>query len=85
MIHSKVVVIDPFGSHPVVMTSSHKLGPTAREENDDDLLIIEDAPDLAQAYAVNIMGVFDHYKFRQNHHVSAKAAKSKGSSAKAAP
>jgi phosphatidylserine/phosphatidylglycerophosphate/cardiolipin synthase-like enzyme len=76
MIHSKVVVIDPFGSHPVVMTGSHNLGSKASKSNDDNLLIIENAPGLAQEYAVNIMGVFDHYKFRQLHHVNAKAAKS---------
>ncbi|GLQ87391.1 phospholipase D-like domain-containing protein [Dyella flagellata] len=84
MIHSKVVVIDPFGAHPVVMTGSHNLGPKASMKNDDNLLIIENAPGLAQEYAVNIMGVFDHYKFRQNHHVSAKSAKPKKGAANAA-
>ncbi|GGA38649.1 hypothetical protein GCM10010981_29870 [Dyella nitratireducens] len=83
MIHSKVVVVDPFGSHPVVMTGSHNMGPKASQENDDNLLIIENAPGLAQEYAVNIMGVFDHYKFRQQHHVSATAAKAKSGSPKA--
>ena len=34
MVHSKVVVIDPFGSHPVVMTGSHNLGPKASGVND---------------------------------------------------
>ena len=70
MIHSKVVVVDPFGQHPVVMTGSHNMGPKASAENDDNLLIVENAPGLAQEYAVNIMGVFDHYKFRQAHHVA---------------
>jgi hypothetical protein len=29
MIHCKVVVIDPFGKHPVLMTGSHNMGPKA--------------------------------------------------------
>jgi hypothetical protein len=38
MIHSKVVVIDPFGKNPGVMTGSHSLGPKASGKNDDNLL-----------------------------------------------
>jgi hypothetical protein len=63
MIHSKVVVIDPFGANPVVMTGSHNLGPKASSKNDDNLVIIKNAPGLAEEYAVNIMGVYGHYKW----------------------
>ncbi len=70
MIHSKVVVIDPFGDHPVVMTGSHNLGPKASSKNDDNLLIVENAPGLAAEYAVNILGVYGHYKWRHNRYVA---------------
>ncbi|HUH85909.1 MAG TPA: phospholipase D-like domain-containing protein [Stellaceae bacterium] len=63
MIHSKVVVIDPFGEDPVVMTGSHNLGPKASSKNDDNLVIIKGAKGLAEEYAVNIMGVYGHYKW----------------------
>src|SRR2546425_8022599 len=66
MIHSKVVVLDPFGDHPVVMTGSHNLGPKASAKNDDNLVIIADAPGLAAEYAVNILGVYGHYKWLYN-------------------
>jgi len=66
MVHSKVIVVDPFGDHPVVMTGSHNLGPKASGKNDDNLLIVENAPGLAAEYAINILGVYDHYKFRHN-------------------
>lgn len=69
MIHSKVVVVDPFGPRPVVMTGSHNLGPKASESNDDNLLIIENAPGLAAEYAVNILGVYAHYKWLYNLHL----------------
>ncbi len=71
MIHSKVVVIDPFGAHPVVMTGSHNLGPKASAKNDDNLLIVENAPGLAAEYAVNILGIYGHYKSRYNQYVAA--------------
>jgi len=66
MIHSKVVVIDPFGKAPVVMTGSHNLGPKASGKNDDNLVIVEKAPGLAAEYAVNIMAVYGHYKWLYN-------------------
>jgi phosphatidylserine/phosphatidylglycerophosphate/cardiolipin synthase-like enzyme len=74
MIHSKVVVIDPFGENPVVMTGSHNMGPKASKENDDNLAIIANAPDLAAEYAVNILGVYGHYKWLYNAWKKAKDA-----------
>jgi len=72
MIHSKCIVIDPFGEHPVVMTGSHNLGPKASEKNDDNLVIIEGNAALAQAYAVNIIAIYQQYRFR--HYVTKNAA-----------
>lgn len=74
MIHSKVVIIDPFGPHPVVMTGSHNLGPKASSKNDDNLIIIENAPGLAAEYAVNVLGVYGHYKWRHNQAMAKKDA-----------
>ena len=64
MVHSKVIVLDPFGKHPVVMTGSHNMGPKASAKNDDNLVIIENNPSLAQAYAVNIIAIYQNYQWR---------------------
>jgi len=40
-VHSKVIVIDPFGKKPVVMTGSHNLGHKASTANDNNLMIVE--------------------------------------------
>jgi phosphatidylserine/phosphatidylglycerophosphate/cardiolipin synthase-like enzyme len=64
MIHSKLIVVDPFGASPVVMTGSHNMGKKASTENDDNLVIITGAPGLAREYAVYIQVVFDAYKWR---------------------
>ncbi len=69
MVHSKVIVIDPFGARPVVLTGSHNLGPKASSKNDDNLVIVENAPGLAQEYAVNVLGIYGHYKWRYNQYL----------------
>src|SRR5262249_20025616 len=61
--HSKVIVCDPFGDNPVVMTGSHNLGFKASTQNDDNLVIIEDNKALATAYALNIIAIFDTYRW----------------------
>jgi phosphatidylserine/phosphatidylglycerophosphate/cardiolipin synthase-like enzyme len=64
MVHSKVVLVDPFGSHPIVLTGSHNLGPKASGVNDENLLIFKDTPGLAAAYATNIMAIYNQYRWR---------------------
>jgi phosphatidylserine/phosphatidylglycerophosphate/cardiolipin synthase-like enzyme len=64
MIHSKVVVLDPFGAKPVVMTGSNNLGFKASHSNDDNLNIIVGNAKLAQAYAANIVAIFQEYRWR---------------------
>jgi phosphatidylserine/phosphatidylglycerophosphate/cardiolipin synthase-like enzyme len=62
-IHSKVIVIDPFGQNPVVMTGSHNMGFKASSANDDNLVIIEGNGALAAAYAINILAIFQTYRW----------------------
>lgn len=64
VIHSKIVVIDPLSENPVVIMGSHNLGYRASYNNDENLLIVRGHQALAQAYAVNVMDVYDHYRWR---------------------
>lgn len=66
MVHSKVVLIDPLSANPVLITGSHNLGTKASSTNDENLLIIRDAPGLTSAYATNIMSVYNQYRWRFN-------------------
>ncbi|MDP3939151.1 MAG: DUF4062 domain-containing protein [Deltaproteobacteria bacterium] len=63
-ITSTIVLVDPFGPHPVVMTGSHDLGAATSSRRYADLLIIENVPGLAAEYAVHLVGMFDHLRFR---------------------
>jgi len=64
MVHSKVVLVDPFGKDPVLLTGSHNLGPKASGTNDENLLVVRNAPGLAAAYATNIMAIYNQYRWR---------------------
>jgi phosphatidylserine/phosphatidylglycerophosphate/cardiolipin synthase-like enzyme len=62
-IHSKVIVLDPFGKNPVVMTGSHNLGYKASSKNDDNLMIVEGNAPLAAAFAANIIAIYNTYSW----------------------
>src|SRR6266550_4700002 len=64
IIHSKVIVVDPF-SDPVVITGSHNFSHPASAANDENLLIVKGNKDLAERYVVNIMGTYQHYRWRK--------------------
>jgi hypothetical protein len=64
IIHDKIVVIDPMSDDCVVITGSHNLGYRASYNNDENLLIVRGHKALAQAYAVHVLDIYDHYRFR---------------------
>jgi phosphatidylserine/phosphatidylglycerophosphate/cardiolipin synthase-like enzyme len=78
MVHSKVVLIDPLGTSPVLLTGSHNLGPRASGTNDENLLIIRNAGGLAGAYASNIMAIYNQYRWRFRRGTQPKAKQWKG-------
>lgn len=64
IIHDKLVVIDPKSDDCVVVLGSHNCGFKASYSNDENLLIVTGDKQLAAAYAVHILDVYDHYRFR---------------------
>jgi len=65
IIHDKIVVIDPLSKTDcMVITGSHNLGFKASYANDENMVIIRGNPHVALAYAVHVLDVYDHYKFR---------------------
>ncbi|MBA3881816.1 MAG: hypothetical protein H0X73_03655 [Chthoniobacterales bacterium] len=76
IIHSKVLVIDPFSDDPTVVTGSHNFSTSASSKNDENFIIVRGDKELAQAHAVNILGAYNHYRWRA--HVAATAEPWKG-------
>jgi phosphatidylserine/phosphatidylglycerophosphate/cardiolipin synthase-like enzyme len=64
IVHSKTIVIDPFSDNCAVITGSHNFSVSASEKNDENLVIVRGNQKLAQAYALHIGGVYDHYSWR---------------------
>ena len=64
IIHDKVVVIDPLSKDCAVVLGSHNLGFKASYANDENMVIVRGDRALAEAYAVHVLDVYDHYKFR---------------------
>jgi hypothetical protein len=64
IIHDKLVVIDPNSDDCTVVLGSHNIGFKASYSNDENMLIITGDRELAMAYAVHILDVTDHYRFR---------------------
>jgi PLD-like domain len=61
-IHHKFVVCGFPGGKPVVYCGSSNLALGGEEENGDNLLEIHD-PDVASAFAIEALGLVDHYQF----------------------
>ncbi|MFS8047382.1 phospholipase D-like domain-containing protein [Rhizobium sp. BR 314] len=64
IIHDKIVVIDPGQPGSVVITGSHNLGYRASMNNDENMLLVSGHDELSKAYAVHVLDVYDHYRFR---------------------
>ena len=64
VIHDKILVIDPFTPHCVVVTGSHNLGYKASYQNDENLVIVKGHRRLAAAYAAHVLDVTNHFAWR---------------------
>ncbi len=64
IVHSKVIVADPFSPTCAVVTGSHNFSVSASEKNDENLVIIRGNKRLATLYAVHIQVIYDHYSWR---------------------
>ncbi|MEP6838316.1 MAG: phospholipase D-like domain-containing protein, partial [Bradyrhizobium sp.] len=82
-IHDKFVVCGLNGNDPVVYCGSSNLASGGEAENGDNLLAIHDA-DVATAFAIEALGLVDHYSFldRMANPKKPKAPKKNGAPAK---
>jgi hypothetical protein len=69
VIHHKFVVVDFNDDAPVVYAGSSNLAAGGENQNGDNLVAIHN-PRIATAYAVEAIGLIDHYRFRVLQHTS---------------
>jgi phosphatidylserine/phosphatidylglycerophosphate/cardiolipin synthase-like enzyme len=58
------LVLHAFSDHPIVVTGSDNFSKPASVANDENVVIIRGHKKLAEAYAVNIMSVYQLYRYR---------------------
>ena len=63
-IHSKIILADPFGSEPVLVTGSANFSNNSTEVNDSNSLVVRGHTAVADIYATDFMRMFEHYHFR---------------------
>lgn len=63
-IHSKIILVDPFGSDPIIVTGSANFSMNSTEENDSNSLVIRGHTAVADIYVTEFMRMFEHYHFR---------------------
>ena len=64
LIHTKLVVVDFTTDAPFVVSGSHNLSSSASSGNDENYLVVNADTDVADCYGVELMRIYDHYRFR---------------------
>ncbi len=62
IVHSKLIVVDPF-TNPIVVTGSHNFSGSASTNNDENFIIVRGNQELARHYAAHILSVYQHYRW----------------------
>ena len=82
LIHDKIVVIDFTSDNPVVINGSHNYSANASAHNDENYLIIRGNTSVADCLGVEVLRLYDHYRFR---FVASTAKKAPAKAASAVP
>jgi phosphatidylserine/phosphatidylglycerophosphate/cardiolipin synthase-like enzyme len=73
-IHHKFIVVDAETTSPTIYTGSANLSNNSTHRNDENLLEITGAPELAQTYLAEFMRLYAHYRARALWNMSGKKA-----------
>lgn len=63
-IHSKIILADPFGDEPVLVTGSANFSTNSTMHNDSNSLLIRGDTRIADIYSTEFMRMFEQYHFR---------------------
>jgi phosphatidylserine/phosphatidylglycerophosphate/cardiolipin synthase-like enzyme len=77
-IHSKIILADPFGDDPILVTGSANYSTGSTTNNDSNTLVLRGNTAVADIYATEFMRMFEHYHFRASEAAAQDAAKKAG-------
>jgi phosphatidylserine/phosphatidylglycerophosphate/cardiolipin synthase-like enzyme len=63
-IHSKIILADPFGDDPILVTGSANFSNNSTLHNDSNSLLVRGNKAVADIYATEFLRMFEHYRFR---------------------
>jgi phosphatidylserine/phosphatidylglycerophosphate/cardiolipin synthase-like enzyme len=64
-LHNKLVLVDPLGDVPIVITGSANYSENSTSKNDENTLIIKGDDRVADIYFTEYVRLFDHFAFRE--------------------
>ena len=76
-VHTKYMLVDPLGLHPIVVTGSANFSEASTNKNNENMLVIRDDKRVADIYLGEFMRLYSHYAFRE----AVKIAKDNGETA----
>jgi phosphatidylserine/phosphatidylglycerophosphate/cardiolipin synthase-like enzyme len=63
-LHTKYMLVDPLGPNPLVVSGSANFSVASTENNDENMLIIQGDPRVADIYLGEFMRLYRHFAFR---------------------
>lgn len=64
-VHNKIILVDPLGAEPVVVTGSANYSKNSTTLNDENTLVIKGDKRVADIYFTEFVRLFDHFSFRE--------------------
>ena len=64
-LHNKIILVDPLGDVPVVISGSANYSVNSTTLNDENTLIIKGDDRVADVYFTEFVRLFDHFSFRE--------------------
>jgi phosphatidylserine/phosphatidylglycerophosphate/cardiolipin synthase-like enzyme len=63
-LHTKVLLIDPLGASPTVISGSANFSPDSTDANDENMLVVNGDTELADVYFTEFARIFNHFYAR---------------------
>lgn len=63
-VHTKYMLLDPFGENPTIITGSANFSKASTTKNDENMAILRDCPGPMDVYVTEFMRMFTHFEFR---------------------
>jgi phosphatidylserine/phosphatidylglycerophosphate/cardiolipin synthase-like enzyme len=72
-VHTKYMLIDPFGKNPIVVVGSANFSKASSDTNDENMLVIQGNNRIADIYFGEFMRLHVHYAYRESLHFAKKS------------